>query len=320
MKRILIVGGGISGLLSNYVLSKLPGVTCQLLEPGKLGGEFTSGGLKYIHRTDAFVSMLDELGVTWSDYSIRGGIMLHGAVEPYPKIFQTLGKDRADRIRYDHYKKTRRQEPSTFGARAMNDPEADKSKALRCDFQDLIDKLGTLANVKAARLDRIEQKFITSNGGVTYWYDYLVSTIPLWVLNQAAYFQTPTCAALRLNVVNVDVLEDTYSKWDYVYTPYTPGNAIHRISSHEGGYSCEVNGELDQAAMVSDLNFMFPDGWTIKSLKEGLKGHLLPLSSPLELPPNVAAIGRFAKWDPRATADVVLSDVLEQAKTWGLVS
>lgn len=318
-KRVVIVGGGISGLLINYVMSKCSDVECTLLEPGPLGGEFLSGGLKYIHRTDEFANMLDELDIVWSDYAVRGGIMLHGNVEHYPRHLQTMDKSRADRIRYDHFKKTRRIEPGTFGAKAMNDPESDRAKAIRCDFQELISKLGALANVKASRLDRIEPKFVTSNGGATYWYDYLFLTIPLWVIQSAAYFQVPSAAALRLNICQVEPLKDHYSKWDYVYTPYTPADAIHRISSHEGGYSCEVNGQFDLTSFLSDLSFLFPEGWTIKALKEGLKGHLLPLPSPLALPGNIATIGRFASWDPRSTSDVVLSEAQTAAKNWGLL-
>lgn len=318
MKKVIIVGGGISGLIASYVFSKYRNLDVKLLEPGAPGGEFAAGGLKYIHRTDAVASMLGDLGLVFSNHSIRGGIMLHGQVHPYPKVLSEVGRARAERILYDHYKKTRRQEPSEFSSRAMNDPEGVQAhQALRCDFMELIKRLAERADIVKARLDKIESRFVTTTGGNSYPYDHLVLTIPLWVIKQAAYFHIPEGHAMRLNIVTVEPLRDPYARWDYVYTPYTPADTIHRFSPSGGGYDCEVNGELNKDGLVSDLNFIFADGWAVVSTREGLKGHLLPLPERPDWPEQIAPLGRFAKWDPRSTADVVAEDAREIAENWG---
>lgn len=317
MKTVLIIGGGISGLIASYMFRKCKGLDVKVMEPGEPGGEFAAGGLKYIHRTDDMASMLQDVGMVFSNYSARGGILLHGTVLPYPKCLAEMPKERADRIRYDHYRKTRRQEPNEFSARAMNDPEdADASKAIRCDFQGLIKTLALRCDFIKARLAKIEPNFVLTDRGNKHPYDYLILTIPLWVIKRVAYFGDgiPDGHAMSLNLVNILTHRDAYSKWDYVYTPYTPEGVIHRISPLDSGFSCEANGELDDEKLVSDLNFIFPDGWTVASKREGLKGHLLPLAARPNWPTNVMPLGRFAKWDPRGTADVVMDDCIQIAR------
>ena len=319
MKRVLIIGGGISGLLANHVFKTYyRGLEVSVMEPGKPGGEFTAGGLKYIHRTDNIAAVMGDLGMVTSNHNIRGGILLHGKVEPYPRCLSDMEPDRAARIRADHYRKTRRQEPGDFAARSMNDPEdVGVRRALRCDSHELIDKLVARASFVKARLDQIQPGFVTTTGGNSHKYDFLVLTIPLWIIRASAHFHVPEGHAMRLNVANVEVIRDPYAKWDYVYTPYTPADSIHRISPSGGGYQCEVNGMMNRDKLVSDLNFIFKDGWAIESMREGMKGHLLPLAERPEWPDNVAPIGRFAKWDPRSTADVAVDDAHSLAESWG---
>jgi hypothetical protein len=126
----------------------------------------------------------------------------------------------------------------------------------------------------------------------------------------------PHGVAMKLNIANVQIRRDKYAAWDYVYTPYTPANAIHRFSPHNSEYAVEINGELDQLALESDLNFLFCEGWYIHSLQRNLKGHLLPLEQNFQWPGNVAPLGRFAQWDSRATVDTVHDEALKIGKRW----
>lgn len=317
--RMIIVGGGISGLIASYVFKQVRGLEVKVMEPGPPGGEFLKGGLKYIHRTDAMASMISDLGLVFSNYNIRGGILLEGSVKPYPKHLSEIDRDHAARIKYDHYKKTRRQEPGEFAARSMNDPEdVSVRSAISCDFAELVKALAARADFTKARLAKIQPKNVITDHGNGHWYDYLVVTIPLWIVRHVAYFYVPEGHAMSLNLARIEPLRDPYAKWDYVYTPYTPADCIHRISPVEGGYSCESNGELSRPHLVSDLNFIFKDGWSVVSVHEGLKGHLLPLPERPNWPENVAPLGRFAKWDPRSTADVVMDDCMAIAEQWGL--
>jgi hypothetical protein len=317
MKRVIVAGGGVSGLIFNHVARKYRDVDVKILEPGTVGGEFLSGGLKYIHRTDEMTSMFNELDLPYSNYIVQGGILLRGAVRPYPMCLQDMPKELSERIQADHYRKTRRVEPGGEARKAMNDPASTKPrKALRCDFNDMVKTLAARANIVKAPLARVGENTAKLATGPTLPFDYLVLTIPMWTIRDIVTFPVPTGMAIKLNVAVVQPSGDRYARWDYVYTPYTPAKYIHRFSPQGGGYAVEANGELVQSKLAEDLQFIFGNGWRVSSVKEGLKGHLLPLEFEPIWPANIAPLGRFAKWDPRATTDETLSNSMELAKRW----
>lgn len=316
MKKVLIIGGGISGLICANVFSKY-GVEITVYEPGEVGGEFLAGGLKYIHHTSMVEKFFDDVGVLWGDYRIRGGILLRGEVRKYPQFLKDIDKSDAVRIQNDHYRKTRRTEPGDFGAQAMNDPANSKStKALRCDFAELISVLANKCNIVKASLIKVIANKAYFNNATFKEFDYIVYTIPLWVIKRVTDYELPDAVAMRLNIAVVKSIRDIYASWDYVYTPYTPSDCIHRLSSDDDGYAVEANGELDERKLHSDLNFLFKDGWHMLRLIKDLKGHLLPIEGKMELPKNVALLGRFAAWEPRMTVDVTLERATKLARRW----
>lgn len=325
MQRLVIVGGGISGLIASWVFQRVPGLDVKVLEIGKPGGDFLAGGLKYLHKTDEMVAMLEDLGVTHTDYSVQGGILLKGVVEPYPACMRGVDKDRALRIQHDHYRKTRGIEPDSFAARSMNDPEATGPRtALRCDMQQTLRRLIARANIVADRADKIEPHRVTGSSGAVHKYDFMITTVPLWVMKQLSWFDLPDAMAAKLNLVMVDPNPrmDNYARWDYVYTPYTPENLIHRLTPRDGGYTCEFNGRwADEDSSMNDritseMNFLFPEGWALSNVVKNLNGHLLPLPTRPSWPFNIRPLGRFAQWDPRATSDVVLTTAQKLVREW----
>jgi glycine/D-amino acid oxidase-like deaminating enzyme len=331
MKRIVIVGGGISGLIASWVFTQCRGLDVVVVEPGKPGGDFMAGGLKYIHRTDEMEELLRDLGVQYTQYSVQGGILLHDKVEPHPGCFRGMDKERALRIQHDHYRKTRKLEPDAFAARSMNDPEANgPRRALRCDMARVLRELIQRAPIEKAGVTRIEPHRVitaTGTGESSLSYDYLLTTLPLWVNKRISWFgeELPDGMAVKLNLVMVEPPQkgDDYAQWDYVYTPYTPENLIHRISPRDGGYTLEFNGvwgdgdALIQDRITSELNFLFKDGWALAGVVKNLNGHLIPLTTKPNWPFNVRPVGRFAQWDPRATSDAVLGTCLKLAAEWG---
>lgn len=319
--QLAIVGGGISGLVASYVAAE-HGIKSVVLEPNALGGDFLKGGLKYIHRTDRIIEVFDDLDITWSDYAVRGGILLRGAVHPYPRCFRDMAKDEAERIQTDHFRKTRRSEPGKFGSKSMNDPAAARasSRAVRCDFNQLIAALAAGANVLkrgVAQISSVESRLLLDDAS---WleYDRLIVTIPLWVTREMCDFYVPHGMAMALNIVQVSAHRDPFSRWDYVYTPYTPANAVHRLSPREGGYSVEANGDWNAVSVdvMDDLGFLFPSGYAIEHIVKGVKGHLLELQEQPAWPANVHPLGRFARWDPRATTDTTLDDAFSLISGW----
>jgi hypothetical protein len=319
-KRVLIVGAGVSGLLANYAFRQHKNVDSVMFEPGRPGAEFLAGGLKYLHRTDEMARMLHDLDIVFTNYMINGGILLHGKIQSYPKCLQSMESDRAERIRQDHWRKTRRTEPGELG-QSMNDPEASGLKrALRCNFVELVEKLTFKANIVRQPLVKIEPHRATAGDGSRWLFDAIVLTIPLWLIKRVAYWPVPDAMALRLNLVQIDPVKDRYPKWDYVYTPYTPEGLIHRLSPRDGGFSCEFNGAWTEKLndkVHSELNFLFPDGWALTGMVKNLNGHLLPLAEKPEWPTHVRPLGRFAKWDPRATSDITYRDAYRLAEEWG---
>lgn len=318
--KIVIIGGGISGLIANYVFRRhdyMQKCDVKVVEFQKIGGEFAIGGLKYIHRTDNMVRLFNELHLPYSNYTVRGGIMLRGKVLPYPNCFEGMNPQERSRIRQDHYIKTRRSAPGPWSERSMNDPASVKPrKALRCDFEDLIEGLALKTDVVTEKFSRLTEKYVHCTNSIRLPYDFLVFTIPLWIIRPGVQFYVPHGVAMKLNIAKAVPVKDEYAKWDYVYTPYTPSDCVHRFSPSGNGYVVESNGELDDFRLESDMNFIFPQGYYITGVKTGLKGHLLPLPQKPEWPDNVAPLGRFAQWDPRATADVVLDKAQQLAKRW----
>jgi hypothetical protein len=319
MKRLAIIGGGVSGLVAAETFN-MHGWHTTLIEGGRLGGEFLAGGLKYIHKTDEMTALLKRLEVQYSAYNVRGGIHLRGEVLPYPQCFDDMEARDIARIQADHYRKTRRTGVGEDAERAMNDPAAlGPRRALRCDFQDLIDTLSDVPDVIvesfAKRIDP-ERNVVHVADGTAVVYDALIITVPLWVIQKLVPFYIPEGMAMSLNVVQVTPRRDDYAGFDYVYTPYTPHDCVHRLSPARDGYSVEANGVLNHIDLHADLSFLFPDGFNVESIKEGLKGHLLPLDVEPDWPANIRPLGRFATWNPRATTDVTLSEVMAMAEEW----
>jgi 2-polyprenyl-6-methoxyphenol hydroxylase-like FAD-dependent oxidoreductase len=317
MTKIVIIGGGVSGLVASYVFRQHPGLDVMVLEEKSVGGEFLAGGLKYIHHTEEMVELFDALDLVHSNFIVNGGILLQDVVRPYPKCFSEMDKERVAQIQADHWRKTRRSEPGPEARKSMNDPASTKPRqAIRCNYRDMINALAKGALLCKASVEKIETGRLLTTTGVAVPYDFLIVTNPLWSLREMANFYVPEGVAMALNVAVIDARRDRYTRWDYVYTPYTPDNAVHRFSPAGGGYAVEGNGAFRGLAFTSDLNFLFPEGWCLVSFKEGLKGHLLPLDMGADWPPNVAPLGRFAQWDARATMDVVLLEARKLLKRW----
>jgi hypothetical protein len=68
--------------------------------------------------------------------------------------------------------------------------------------------------------------------------------------------------------------------------------------------------------IISDLNFIFGGGHSIKKITRDLKGHLHPMSEKILWPENMAPLGRFAQWNSRGTVDKILENAIELAEKW----
>jgi FAD dependent oxidoreductase len=323
--KIVIVGGGIAGLVAYWAFSRTK-AQVKILEPGQPGAEFLAGGLKYLNRTEPMVELLNDLALVFSNHAVNGGILLRGEVHPYPFSLRNMPPDEARTIQHAHYRKTRRTEPDRLAEKSMNDPDNNGSvRSLKTDLPTFVRELALRASRRGDLIkdaaEVITHDSVRGFSGAHYPFDAAIVTLPLWISRKVVpWLDVPFAGALKLNVVQVNPLKDPYARWDYVYTPYTPDDLVHRFSPRASGYNVEFNGIWDDAVtnalLTNELNFLFPHGWALDSITKGLNGHLLPLEREVNWKENVQPLGRFAQWDPRATTDVVLKTALDLAKQW----
>ncbi len=316
--KIAILGGGMPGLLSSYVFGRHKNVKTMLFEPGELCKEFLIGGLRYTYLTDEIVELLAELNLVYSDYSLRGGILLKDTVEKYPECFKEFDKENVKRIQTDYWRKTRKTELDGYIRQSLIDPiSAKPKKVVRPNYEWMISELSRNSNVIKSKIKKIDENFVVMHDNSRFGFDYLIVTIPLWEMKKYVRdWYIPSGQAMKLNTALIVTPKDRYAKWDYVYTPYTPANCIHRFTSHELGYLVEANGDLDFVDLVSDLNFLFYDGWYLNQMFKNLKGYLLPLVKKPQWPSNVVPLGRFAKWNFRITLDSTLAEIKSLERRW----
>jgi hypothetical protein len=333
VKKVVVVGGGVSGLLAGYVLNKAQGFDTMVIEANAPGGDFLKGGLKYIHKTPLMTSLLIDLGLAFTNHRVRGAILLKEEIKPYPGAFASMSRQDATRIQADHYRKTRRVEPDAFARRSMNDPDSAGPRwSLTCDPGEFVRSLHNRVRLVQDQVMRSHnpatgQSFLEGKSGVMYRYDYVIWTTPHWVTERVvssdSRYRLGNAISMKLNIVSIEAKGDKYARWDYVYTPYTPEDLVHRISQRDGHYDCEFNGlwpDKDQVMtdrITTEMNFLFNDGWAIATEPiRGIPGHLLPMREKDKIPDNARFLGRFSEWDPRATTDVVFQKLQDLLQEW----
>jgi hypothetical protein len=223
--------------------------------------------------------------------------------------------DEVVRVHEDYFRKVchSSMEPGTI---ALSDPATGAKQALRCDFEDLILKLAH--NVRRRIVDpviRIDHRNRVVKCTRVHHYDAMIVTLPLWELLPLVDFFVPESWTMRSNLIYITPRRDGLAGFDYVYTPYTPNGAVHRITPDQGGYCVEVSGELDRVDLHADLQFLFPDGYILNAVVEGLPGYILPVSKPA-WPRCMQPLGRYASWDFSASMDSILSEALNLERQW----
>src|SRR5262245_12450778 len=138
--NIAILGGGISGVSTAIILAN-KGLSVDLYSDN-LGGEYLSGGLKYIHDT-TYTRLFIE-SIIGQDYSIRpvnGAIHRENSIFQYPYFFWFVGRLNAEPIQKRYWIKTRG-ESELFDPKCMNDPWKYREQQCvvpNCGVRDLMD-------------------------------------------------------------------------------------------------------------------------------------------------------------------------------------
>jgi hypothetical protein len=320
----IIIGNNIEALFASYVLAE-HGEKSVIFEDGNIGEDFLYDGIKYLFKNDKITEMLYDLDIPYSEYMMKGGILLRDVIYNYPQILDNLSMVEIRRIQYDHFRKTRKTCPGSFGRTLMNDPGMIKTIrcTIKCDFDQLISSLVNDSCIIKHNVKKIHSKSscIELEHCNFVKYKRLIVTEPLWNMKEKSDFYIPVAMAMSLNLVHVIPFSSSnFSKWDYVYTTYTPGDAIYRISSTSIGCVVEANGDWEDIKynVLSDLAFLFPEGFHIEKQTTKLNGYPLDSQEKIEWPDNVFPLGKFAQWNSSLSLSNTLLQMYKYAKEWGL--
>ena len=322
-KKLIIVGGGISGLICSYAFRYKNTFDVTILEPDDIGGEFLASGMRYVgakkaDELDPVKKMLEQLDLAYTDYLVKPGVFLRDKVHTYPLDTKEFSSGEVNRIKFDYYRKSRMAYPGNDIKSAMNDPANYRSKrAFKFNLRDFVIALRNRAKIIKIKALMITNSNVICSDSVKIPYDYLVLTVPLWDIKKMVRWTVHTGDAVKLNSALITTDNQEFIQWDYVYTPYTPSDCIHKVISAGCGYVVECSGRMNDADFHSDLEFLFNGDWNIRNYFTGLKGYMVSKpEAKTKYPENVAPLGRFATWNQDSTVDTLLEEARGLARLW----
>jgi hypothetical protein len=287
--RVCVNGGDVTGLIAAH-LCRARGHSVVLVERGPLGQSALSPAHKYLERSQEVLTLLDALGVVYGEYTLKAGLLQGSQVASCPRKV-------SDAVHHAHWRKTRLT-AMPEGTLGLSDPEVtSKRYAVSFDWRDFVKRLST--GLEVAR----------DVGPLAATADLILETVPLW---ESRLVRHEGAMAVTLNMLPVRASKLRFLRWDVVYTPHTPGNAIHRLyHGEESGYVCEFSGAIAEDSVTSDLNYLFPEGWHVDGPLVMGTGKLVELQDRPVWNPKVRPIGRVACWDEGVTVTRVIRDVVE---------
>jgi hypothetical protein len=304
--KIAIIGNDIHALLAAY-MAKKRGHSIILF--GEL--PFNTRAPYTIFDSKRFGQILTELGINFSSYRIKSGILLRNHIHPFPHALRFFGKDVGSTIRADLYSKTRLVRCETKPSKLSLDLELASTKiALRFEWVEFLERLNDGLSTSRKRMVELKSHSVICDDGSVEAFDLCLVTSPLWRCQDFVEWPLPHACAVALNTAVVDSnsdqeVKEQLSGWDYVWTPYTPDATVHRVYQVDGEYHVQFSGSWlegqERPALIGDLNFLFPAGWAPTGSFRGEAGFLCPLSEKPIWPKSVLPLGRLAQWDAKAT-------------------
>jgi hypothetical protein len=325
MKKVIVLGGGISGLSAAlFFLNR----GCKVeLYTENLGGDYTKGGLKYIYKSVSTEKFLNEIGIEYIIKRINGAIYYHNQFWPYPefmhmyeKPWHELAENGMD-IQQRFWQKTRGYK-QPIDRRCMNDPWNRGPMELSLKpvggIQFYVNMLMEIAAknihmvIKYDRLNTEGVKRIIEEN------EFIVYTIPIDIFSDRKF---------EYKVLNVYRVSCNVKQiwWDYCYFPID--YLFHRVSKQKMGLDFEYNMKSkDQRKAIqvqiknSCREFLFRVGIDkiekISFFPIYIKGHLGKEVKDVVVSDNVFRLGRYAQWDSRITYDKVLDKLYRDGERW----
>jgi len=292
--RVCVSGGDVVGLIAAY-LCRARGHSVVLVERSTVLGQAAYlPAFKYLERSQEVLALLDELGVVYGEYTLATGLLERGSVVLCPRKV-------SEAVHHAHWRKTRLT-AMPAGVVGLSDPEVTSRRyAVSFDWRDFVKRLSAGLTV------------VQTVGALASSADLVFETLPMWESCLLGHEEEARDAmAVALNMLPIRANKDRYLRWDVVYTPHTPGCAIHRLyHGEETGYVCEFSGVAPEDAVTSDLNYLFPDGWHIDGPLATTYGKLVAMQERPAWGPKVRPLGRIAQWNEGVTLTRVVREVVE---------
>lgn len=315
---VLVLGSGIEALIAAWVLRRHPHFKVSLLAGAQPGTEpDLPGALPEANHTKSMGRFLRHLDVPYSSYKPRDGVLIRDAILRWPEDVRKIGAKEAGRVHADCLYKASR--VASDGLHVLAPRARDLDRRIRCSLEDLIGELVRGLEVRIDRVARIDERAVVGDAG-RYPFDFLVSTIPIWLFRERATFELPEVISARRTIAVVAPRDGTrFVRWDSVLTPYTPEGHVYRMTAFEHGYAVEASGRPSAARLTGDLNFLFPDGFHLRGVLTDLftVPRFLHRADQMPAIDRVAFVGRYAQVGGGTTLDVVVDETYKMMKFWG---
>lgn len=312
MMRVVVIGQQIDALVTAWVLRQHPHLDVRLLsaQPLSIG---PADRYCFVPHTESMGNLFRALDITYSSFSPQDGLLLRGKVIDFPRHLSSLDAEDAERVFHAALSKA--------GSNGMTLASAIKQRQrkprrIRCDMDDLIHALVASAGSNAiiASTWRLEPGAVVS-GLRSYEYDFAVLTDPIWALQGNVWFDLSGHETIEHAIATlVPRRLSPLRRWDVVLTPYTPADAAFRVTARGHAWAVEMRGVAGRAEMLSDINFLFPDGYALEAI--GVNRTCIPTE--VRWPENVVPLG--AAEGKQVALDEVLDTAYELMRrfTWAV--
>lgn len=321
--KIAVVGGGISGLIASFYVNEILGVGVDIYSKD-IGGEYLSGGLKYLHYTPYSKMLVHDLNIPYKLKKVIGAVYWRGQMYLHPEVFwhsKSIGKS----IQEWYWKATRGTE-SDIDKTCMNDPWKYKNE-IRFGFE----------GMNGVLIDQLKRNVISNRINNYHSVDIDVILMNrIWdendlVINTISFSGVSDCAYKWL-YTNEYIIEGTENIWwDYLYMPQMFIHRISRSFTDNSVFNFETTESLNLDMVGTDVTKIidwFQSKFSCKIVSRGsewkkIKGHVgkSKIEGNSSLPDNVFLLGRYAQQDSRMTVDKVVERIfhkLNEVKEYGI--
>ena len=327
--RIAVAGKDVAALIVSRLLSEM-GHNVLLCTNGEENTfEKVSARPELVKKGRHLLSFLDSFGFEYLAYKTRVGILLRGDIAKYPGPV-ARDKKRMKAVSLKLCTKSRLVGPPS-GQKLPNIQGDIPKSAVAFNWSDLVTLLDCRRHQRYTTdsniIVSIEPGVVETTAARRY-FDLVVVTLPLWEVARYVAWDVPHASAVIEHVVGVHSNtekdeEEELSKFDVVWTPYTPEDLIFKVTQCGSEYRVHFSGPWEDGEtnlrLASDLNFLFPSGWSVAFADRGVFGHRFPLSCRPVWPKGIVPIGKYAAWDEKHVGlESILADFENLRKRYGV--